>query len=166
MYVDLRGNCNIYSILLKFGWQFAKISWNLKQLSPQSQLAHLWPVALDVPLYYTIKSERASNHMFEWTFQVEIGFHRLRCREKVLFFFGWVVQEVCFKGPLHTWDWEPVMSTLQALALVDKVEPVQVRFTLTTLKGPTEWVCECKMDVKSNGSCFLVTWTIFKIHLL
>jgi hypothetical protein len=47
MYVDLRGNCNIYSILLKFGWQFAKISWNLKRLSPQSQLAHLWPVASD-----------------------------------------------------------------------------------------------------------------------
>jgi hypothetical protein len=41
----------------------------------------------------------------------------------------------------------------------------------TTLEGPTEYVCECKMmDCKvyvdpymaSNGSCFLVTWTIFK----
>ena len=44
----------------------------------------------------------------------------------------------------------------------------------TTLEGPAEWVCECKMDVKStwipymasNGSCFMVSWTIFKNHLL
>ena len=43
----------------------------------------------------------------------------------------------------------------------------------TTLEGPTEYV-KCKVDVKvymdsymtSNGSCYMVTWTIFKNHLL
>jgi hypothetical protein len=43
-----------------------------------------------------------------------------------------------------------------------------------TLEGPTEWVCEYKLDGKvdmdsymaSNGSCFMVTWIIFKNHLL
>ena len=37
----------------------------------------------------------------------------------------------------------------------------------TTLEGPNR-VCECKMDsyMTSNGSCFMVTWTIFKYHLL
>ena len=33
-------------------------------------------------------------------------------------------------GPLHTRDWEPVTITLQALSLVGKAEPVQVRVTL------------------------------------
>jgi hypothetical protein len=33
-------------------------------------------------------------------------------------------------GPLHTRDWKPVTITLQALSLVEKAEPVQVRFTL------------------------------------
>jgi hypothetical protein len=44
----------------------------------------------------------------------------------------------------------------------------------TVLEGPTEGVCECKMDVNvymdsymiSNGSCFMVTWTTFKNCLL
>ena len=44
----------------------------------------------------------------------------------------------------------------------------------TTLEGPTEGVCECKMHGKvymgsymaSNGSCFMVTWVVFKNHLL
>ena len=43
----------------------------------------------------------------------------------------------------------------------------------TTLEGPTE-LCGCKMDVKpiwiptwhQMGSCFMVSWTIFKNHLL
>ena len=40
----------------------------------------------------------------------------------------------------------------------------------TTLEGPMEYSCECKMDVKvymdsdmaSNGSRFMITWTIFE----
>jgi hypothetical protein len=44
----------------------------------------------------------------------------------------------------------------------------------TTLEGPTEYICECKMDVKVymdsymayDGSCFVVTWIIFQNHLL
>ena len=43
----------------------------------------------------------------------------------------------------------------------------------TRLEGPNR-VCECKMVVKvcmdsymaSNGSCFIITWTLFKNHLL
>ena len=37
---------------------------------------------------------------------------------------------VGYKGPLHTLDREPLSSTLQALSLVEKAEPVQVRFPL------------------------------------
>ena len=42
-----------------------------------------------------------------------------------------------------------------SLSLDEKVEPVQVRFLQTTLEGPMEWVCECKMDVKST---WIPTW--------
>ena len=40
---------------------------------------------------------------------------------------------------VHTQEWEPVTITLQALSLVEKAKPVQVRFT-PTLEGPTEYV--------------------------
>ena len=55
--------------------------------------------------------------------------------------------------------------------MVEKAELVQVCFTLRL----TEYISECKMDVKSTcmdsyitsyGSCFTVTWIIFKNHLL
>ena len=44
----------------------------------------------------------------------------------------------------------------------------------TTLEGPTEYIkwmqdeCKVYMDsyMASNGTCFMVTWTIFKSHLL
>ena len=51
-------------------------------------------------------------------------------------------------GPFHTRDWEPVTITRQALSLVEKAEPVQIRFRWSTLEGPTEYICECKIDVK------------------
>jgi hypothetical protein len=64
-----------------------------------------------------------------------------------------------------------VTIALQALSLVGKGK-VGPSLLHTTLEG-TNRVCECKMDVKStwtlkssNGSCSMVTWTIFKNHLL
>ena len=51
----------------------------------------------------------------------------------------------CYLGPLHTWDWEPVTIILQALSLVEKVEPGS-KFASHCAWG-SNWVCECKMDV-------------------
>jgi hypothetical protein len=61
--------------------------------------------------------------------------------------------------------------TFQALSLVEKAELVQVRFTLRWKDQRSTWVegeSKVHMDsnVASNGSCFMVTWTSFKNHLL
>ena len=64
--------------------------------------------------------------------------------------------------------------TLQALSLAEKAKPVQVRyFTLRSRdQRSSMWMqqdgCKVYMDsyMASNGSCFMVTWTIFKNHLL
>ena len=75
-------------------------------------------------------------------------------------------------GPLHTRDWEPVTITLEALSLVEKAEPVRVRyFTLRLRDQRSMWMqggCEVYVDsyMASNGSWFMVTWTIFTNHLL
>jgi len=50
-------------------------------------------------------------------------------------------------------------------------EPVQVRFTLHSRDQRSKWMqngCKFYMDsyMASNGSCFMVTWIIFKNHLL
>jgi hypothetical protein len=68
-------------------------------------------------------------------------------------------------------DWEPVTSTPQTLSLMEKAEPVQVRFTLHSRDQWSRWLqdgCKVYMDsyTASNGSCFLVTWIISKNHLL
>ena len=74
--------------------------------------------------------------------------------------------------PLHTQDWEPMTITLQALPLVEKAEPVQVRFPLRLRDQQSKmWMqdgCKVYMDsyMASNGSCFMVTLTLFKNHLL
>ena len=70
-------------------------------------------------------------------------------------------------GPLHTCDWEPTTITLQALSLVEKAELVQVCFTLSLSDQRSMWMqdgCKVYKDsfMASNGSCFVVTWTIFK----
>ena len=74
-----------------------------------------------------------------------------------------------YLGPLHMRDWEPI--TLQALSLVEKVEPVQVHFTLHLRDQRSTWMQHgCKVDVNSymalNGLCFMVTWTTLKNDLL
>ena len=55
--------------------------------------------------------------------------------------------------------------TLQAHLLVEKVEPVQVRFTLCLRDQRSMWMqdkCKVYMDsyMASNGSCFMITLTI------
>jgi hypothetical protein len=70
-------------------------------------------------------------------------------------------------GPLHTRDWEPMTIALQALSLVEKVEPVQVRFTPRSRDQLSKWMqdgCKVYLDsyMASNGACFMVTWTIFQ----
>ena len=72
-------------------------------------------------------------------------------------------------GPLHTRDWEPVSITLQALSLVENPELVQVRLRLRDQWSM--WIeggCQVYMDpyMASNGSCFMVTWTILRNNLL
>ena len=62
-------------------------------------------------------------------------------------------------------------NALQALALVEKAESVQVRFTLRSRDQRSMWMqdgCKVYMDsyMASNGSCFMVTRTIFKNHLM
>ena len=57
--------------------------------------------------------------------------------------------------------------TLQILSLVAKVEPVHVRFTLHLRDEWSKWMqggCILYMDscMASSGSCFMVTWSIFK----
>jgi hypothetical protein len=52
-----------------------------------------------------------------------------------------------------------------------KAEPVQVCFTLRLTDQHSVWMqdgCKVYMDscMASNRSCFMVTWTIFKNHLL
>ena len=74
-------------------------------------------------------------------------------------------------GPLYTRDWEPVTITLQVLSLVEKVELVQVRFTLRFRDQQSLWMqdgCKVYMDsyMASNGSCFMITRIIFQNHLL
>ena len=54
--------------------------------------------------------------------------------------FGMVKIHFLHLGPLHTRDWQPVTITLQALSLVEKAEPVQVRFTLRLRDQQREYV--------------------------
>ena len=61
--------------------------------------------------------------------------------------------------------------TLQAPSLVEKAEPLQARFTPCLMDQQNMWMqhgCGVYMDshMASNGSRFMVTWIVFKNHLL
>ena len=76
-----------------------------------------------------------------------------------------------FLGPLHTRDWMHVTIAFQALSPAQKAEPVQVRFTLCLRDQRSPGMrdgYQVYMDsyMASNGSCCMVTWTIFKNHML
>ena len=62
------------------------------------------------------------------------------------------------EGPLHTRDWEPVTITLQALSLVEKAEPLQVRFK------PTEYV-NARWMSSLHGFLHDIEWIMFHGHL-
>ena len=56
---------------------------------------------------------------------------------------------------------------LQALSLVEKVEPVQVRLTLRVRDQRSMWMQDvCKVYMTSNGSWCMLTWTVFETHFL
>jgi hypothetical protein len=67
--------------------------------------------------------------------------------------------------------WVPMSITLQVVSLVEKVVPIQVRFAIHLRDQRMMWMqyaCKVHMDtfMVLNGSCFMVTWTIFKNCLL
>ena len=56
---------------------------------------------------------------------------------------------------------------LQALSLVEKGEPVQVRLTLRLRDQRSMWMWDgCKVYMTSNGSWCMFTWIVFQNHLL
>ena len=81
----------------------------------------------------------------------------------------------CKRGPLFTPNETegPWPLHFQALSLVEKAEPVRVRFNTLRLRDQwSKWMQDgCKVDMDysysaSNGSCFMVAWTIFKTRFL
>ena len=61
--------------------------------------------------------------------------------------------------------------TLQELSLVERAEQVRIRFTLRLRDQRSKWMqdgCKVYMDsyMASKRSYFMITWTIFKNHLL
>ena len=68
-----------------------------------------------------------------------------------------------YLGPLHTRDWEPVTITLQPLSLVEKAEPVQVRFTLHFIEGPREYWSARRM-LSLHGFLHGIKWIMFHGH--
>jgi hypothetical protein len=66
-------------------------------------------------------------------------------------------------GPLHTRDWEHVTITCQALSLVEKMEPVQVRFTPCSWDQHNIWMQNgCKVYMRFLRG---IKWIMFHGHL-
>jgi hypothetical protein len=83
---------------------------------------------LRLPMIWVHKQARGMIYIFLFLFSPSYESNILPKQSK-----GRVIMILIFLGilgPLHTWDWEPVTITLQALSLAEKAEPVQVRFTL------------------------------------
>ena len=53
-------------------------------------------------------------------------------------------------GPLRTPDWGPVTIALQALSLVENVEPVQVHFTLRLRDQRSKWMQIVQVTMKHD----------------
>ena len=60
-------------------------------------------------------------------------------------------------GPLHQWDWEPATVALQALSLVEKVEPVQFSFILRLRDQRSMW--------SLHGFLHGIEWIMIHGHL-
>ena len=66
-------------------------------------------------------------------------------------------------APLHTRDWESVTGPLQALSLVEKADPVQLRFTLRLRDQDSMWMQDgCKV---LYGFLHGIKWIMFHGHL-
>jgi hypothetical protein len=83
----------------------------------------------------------------------------------------WTTQGLCMPSePLHTWDWEHVTITFQSLSLVEKVEPIQVHFTLSLRDQRSKWMqdgCKVYMDsyMASNLSYSILTWNMILFYV-
>ena len=74
-------------------------------------------------------------------------------------------------GPLHAWDWEPVtLCTSSALIGGKGGSRSKFRVTLRFGNYQSKWMHDrCKKSTWMGSYiafCFMVAWTIFKIHLL
>ena len=75
----------------------------------------------------------------------------------------WLYSRSNSLSAFNTREWEPVTMTLQALSLVEKAEPVQVRFTLRLRDHRSMWMQDaCKVYM---GSYMGIEWIMFHGHL-
>ena len=68
-------------------------------------------------------------------------------------------------GPLHTWDWVPVIVKLQALSLVEKAEPLQVRCFTLPLRDQRSNYVNARWMSSLHASLHGIEWIMFHGHL-
>ena len=71
-----------------------------------------------------------------------------------------IVSNTKYSGPLYTRDWEPVTIALQALSLVEKAEPVHIRFTLRSRDQRGMWMQDACKSLHHG-----IKWITFHGHL-
>ena len=162
--------CNLNLLFLYFigarNWQLdgeLYQCWINHEVNVELALKRIWRKACTTT---DVKLKEGHLH-----FETSVFFWTSLCRPAHTVKLKWPVGMGNKWAPLHTRDWEPMTITLQALSLVEKTEPVQVCFTLRLRDQRSMWMqdgCKVYMDsyMASNGSCFMVTWTISKNHLL